>query len=81
MEPTCLSLLANLIAARGYVRASSETIEAFATRIRQSTENTEFARAAGQLLEDYARLRYGGIGDMNELEQRIRALKDTHVSM
>jgi protein-glutamine gamma-glutamyltransferase len=60
--------LLRLLARRGSTRDPGETLEHFGRRLRTSGR----ARTAA-LIEDYARFRYGGLGQRQEIEPQLRA--------
>jgi len=42
--------------------------------VRHDASDAAFGRDASGLIEDYARWRYGGLGDLRDIERRIRGL-------
>jgi transglutaminase-like putative cysteine protease len=60
---SCLPVLLSALAARGFVRAPSETLDQLAARVDEASPGDEGAR----LLRRYAALRYGGEGDLGDL--------------
>ena len=66
-------VLCRALAAQGEVRKSSETIEQFARRLRKSRRlPTGLAAEAAAILEQYARLRYGGQGRQADIDRDVR---------
>lgn len=73
----CFVALESALAQAGHARAPSEPVERFAERL--SALPDEWAADAARALVDYARLRYGGIGDeaaiAHEVEQAAARVK------
>lgn len=66
-------LLCRTLAAHGELRNGSETIEQFARRVRKSRRMpSELGADAAAILEQYARLRYGGQGRQADIDRDVR---------
>jgi len=66
-------VLCRTLAAQGERRGSCETIEQFARRVRKSQRlPSQLAADAAVLLEQYARLRYGGQGRVVDIDRGVQ---------
>jgi hypothetical protein len=78
----CFDALTRALARSGFGREESEPIESFAKRLQKLEEN--WAQEAADALLDYARLRYGGIGEeaevVRQLDRVTRAITSQNVS-
>ncbi|MDB4940521.1 MAG: hypothetical protein JWP97_55, partial [Labilithrix sp.] len=62
------------LARAGWVRSPSEPLEAFARRLGES--DAAWSREAADAIGDYARLRYGGLGEESTAVARLSALAE-----
>ncbi len=65
----CFEALTDALARAGHTREPSEPIELFARRLEQDT--AAWAREASQALLDYARFRYGEIGEESDVARAV----------
>ncbi len=68
--PPLFARITDVLARRGHVRPSSEPIEGFAARLSEAGDDALDHEASALLLR-YARLRYGGEGDLAELSRDV----------
>lgn len=66
-----LNLLLQALSKRGHGRHENEPLEQYARRLQGADV---FAKAAGDLIDQYAALRYGGQGNPSKLTQAIKNL-------
>src|SRR5262249_45183992 len=75
----CFELLTQALASQGFERAPSEPLEAFAARL--TARPAPWTDAAAAPLLEYARLRYGGIGDEKAVAERVdRAAREVRTA-
>ena len=69
----CLAVLLEALEESGGLREPSEPLERYARRLRESADMVTRGPAAADLLERYAALRYGDVGDPDRLASEIDA--------